>query len=180
MISTLRRSPVEPLGVMLEVVHSICPWIAEHSEFLLTRFEVGRDGKLKGKSAEVQGMMFPEGLLRKRKQAGGPPWNTDVHVGGKSPLGDRGGVCFAKAVRRKSQGERDDPDMDGEKLKGEVVVVNRDDKETLGSEEHVPVPKRRVHITRENLDDFEFNARCIGFMSLFRRDGTTGTHRGPK
>ena len=85
-----------------------------------------------------------------------------------------------EGVRRKSQGERDDPDMDGEKLKGEVVVVNRDGKERLGREEHVPVPKRRVHITRENLDNFGFTARCLGFMSLLRRDGTTGTHRGPK
>ena len=174
MISTLRRSPVEPVGVKLEAVHSICPWIAQHAGFLLTRFEVGRDGKLRGKSAEVQGMKFPEGMLRKRKQAGGPlgtltcMWEERVHLV-NSFVGDRGGVCLASGVRRKSQGERDDPDMDGEKLKGEVVVVNRDGKKRLGREEHVPVPKRRVHITRENLDEFGFTARCLGFMSWFRR-----------
>ena len=44
-------------GVKIDATHSIWPWIAEHAGFLLTRFEVGRDGKtayerLKGKSAK--------------------------------------------------------------------------------------------------------------------------------
>ena len=38
--------------------------------------------------------------------------------------------------------------MDGERLKGEVVMTDKDYKEKLEMEEHVPVPKR-VCIARE-------------------------------
>ena len=42
----------------------------------------------------------------------------------------------------------DDTMMDGRRLKGEVVLVDKDCKETV---EHVPVPKRE-HMTREELE----------------------------
>ena len=59
------------------VTHSSWPWIAVQAGFLLTRFEVGRDGKtayerLEGKSANVQGVSFAEGILAKKRGAGGP------------------------------------------------------------------------------------------------------------
>ena len=40
----------------------------------------------------------------------------------------------------------DDSEMDGEKLKGEAVMMDKDCKAKLEGEEHVPVPKR-AHIT---------------------------------
>ena len=61
----------------IDATHSIWPWIAEHAGFFLTSCEVGQDGRtayerLKGKSAKVQGTVFAEGILRKRKRAGRP------------------------------------------------------------------------------------------------------------
>ena len=80
MIRTIRSDIEGRWGVKIDATHSIWPWIAEHAGFLLTRFEVGRDGntayeRLKGKSAKVQGMAFAEGILWKRKRAGGPSGN---------------------------------------------------------------------------------------------------------
>ena len=43
----------------------------------------------------------------------------------------------------------DDPKMDGERLKSEVIVMEKEYKEKLEAEEHVPVPKR-VYTSREN------------------------------
>ena len=45
--------------------------INEQSGFLSQRFELGRDGitaseRLEGKSAQVQGLSFAQGILRKR------------------------------------------------------------------------------------------------------------------
>ena len=92
MIRTIRSDIEGRWGVKIDVTHSIWPWIAEHAGFLSTRFEVGRDGKtayerLKGKSAEVQGMAFAEGILWKRKRAGGPlgkltcMWEDGIYPG---------------------------------------------------------------------------------------------------
>ena len=57
MIRTIRSDIEGRWGVKIDATHSIWQWIAEHAGFLLTRFEVGRDGKtayerLKGKSAK--------------------------------------------------------------------------------------------------------------------------------
>ena len=57
--------------------------------------------------------------------------------------------------------------MDGERLKSEVIVMDKEYKEKLEAEEHVPVPKR-VYISRENLEEFGFTVRCPGCMSLLR------------
>ena len=174
-------------------------WICQ--KFLLTRFEVGRDGKtayerLKGKSAKVQGMAFAEGILWKRKRAGGPlgkltcMWEDGVDLGVKATtaeviVGNRNGVWLTRTVRRKPAKERwdrsnlemvvavpwrkneDDPKMDGERLKTEVIVMDKEYKEKLEAEEHVPIPKR-VYISRENLEEFGFTARCPGCVSLLR------------
>ena len=87
MIRTIRSDIEGRWTVKIDVTHSIWPWIAGHAGFSLTRFEVGRDGKtayerLKGKPAKVQGMAFAEGILSKRKRAGGPPQEIDVHEDG--------------------------------------------------------------------------------------------------
>ena len=88
MIRTLRSSLEEEWGLELEEVHSIWPWIATHAGFLLTRFEVGRDGKPRTKdSATVQDMMFAEGIWR------GPigkitcMWEDGIYLGAKATTG---------------------------------------------------------------------------------------------
>ena len=121
---------------------------------------------------------------------------VDVHVGGWHLLGcqsDDGGGHRGKSKRRlvdencseepaKERWDRsnlemvvavpwrkneDDPKMDGERLKSEVIVMDKEYKEKLEAEEHVPVPKR-VYISRENLEEFGFTARFPGCMSLLR------------
>ena len=121
---------------------------------------------------------------------------NDVHVGGLHLLGchsddggvivgNRSGVWLTRTVRREPAKERwdrsnlemvvavpwrkseDDPRTDGEHLKSEVIVMNEEYKEKFETEEHVPVPKR-VYISRENLEEFGFTARCPGCMSLLR------------
>ena len=57
--------------------------------------------------------------------------------------------------------------MDGGRLKSEVIVMNKEYKEKLEAEEHVPVP-RRVCTSRENLEEFGFTGRCHGCTSLLR------------
>ena len=80
-------------------------------------------------------------------------------------VGNRNGVWLTRTVRRKPAKERwdrsnlemivavpwrkneDDPKVDGECLKSEVIVMDKEYKEKLETEEHVPVPKR-VYISR--------------------------------
>ena len=146
----------------IDATHSIWPWIAEHAGFLLTRFEVGRDGKtayerLKGTSAEVQGMAFAEVIFWKRKRAGGLlgqltcMWEDGVYFGVKVTTAEvivrnRNGVWLRGTVRRKPAKERwdrrnlemvvaapwrkneDDPKMDGERPKSEVVTKDQEKK----------------------------------------------------
>ena len=62
-VRTFRSGIEEQWEVKIVVTHFVWLWIAEQAGFLLTRFEVGRDGKtayerLKGKSAKVQGLSF--------------------------------------------------------------------------------------------------------------------------
>ena len=62
-------------------VCSICPWIAEHAGFLLSRFEVGQDGKsahgrFEGKSANMQGMMFADKSVEQEGVQEGPLGKT--------------------------------------------------------------------------------------------------------
>ena len=54
-----------------------------------------------------------------------------------------------------------------ENVSSEVVVMDKEYREKLQAEEHVPVPKR-VYISRENLKELGFTARCPGCMSLLR------------
>ena len=117
-------------------------------------------------------------------------WEDGIYLGVKATtaeviVGNRNGVWLTRTVRRKPAKERwdrsnlemvvavpwrkneDDPKMDGERLKSEVIVMDKEYKEKLEAEEHVPVPKR-VYISRENLEEFGFTARCPGCMSLLR------------
>ena len=68
-------------------------------------------------------------------------------------------------MRFRGARNEDDVKMAGERPKGEVVMMDKDCKEKLEMEEHVPVPKR-VYKTREDLEVFKFTARCRGRVSL--------------
>ena len=103
-------------------------------------------------------MAFAEGILWKRKGAGGPlrkltcMWEDGVYLGEV--------IALTRTVRRKPAKERwdrsnletvvavpwrkngDDPKMDGECLKNEVVVMDKEYRENLEAEEHVPIRRR--------------------------------------
>ena len=103
--------------------------------------------------------------------------------GHQGRVGNRSGVWLTRAVRRETGRGRwdrsnlemivavlwrkneDDAKMDGERLKGEVVMMDNANKEKQEMEEHVPVLER-VCITREDLEVFGFAAKCHGCMSL--------------
>ena len=61
----------------------------------------------------------------------------------------------------------DDEKMDGERLEGEVVLMDKDFRDKLEMEEHVSVSKRAC-ISREDIETFGFTARCIGCLSIFK------------
>ena len=192
MIRTIRSDIEGRWGVKVDATHSIWPWIAEHAGFLLMRFELERDGKtacetLKGKSAKVHGMAWHSLKESFGRESERTAREADVHVGRRRKSSweietacgwrelfgnkttkerwDRSHLEMVVAVPlRKNE---DDPKMDGERLKSEVVVMDTEYRENLEAEEHVPVPKR-VSISREILEEFGFTARCPGGMSLLR------------
>ena len=110
--------------VKIHVTHPIWPWITVHAGFLLTRFEVGRDGKtayewLKGKSPKVQGIALAERILWKRKRAGELAREVAVHVGGQHQHGchsNHGGrsscrigvACGSRGLFERSQRDSDE------------------------------------------------------------------------
>ena len=122
MIRTMRSALEEKWGAKLDVAHPIWTWMAEYAGWLLTRCEVGRDGKtayerIKGKHARVQGMEFGEAVLWKRRRQGGPlgkltsMWEDGVFLGIKGStaeiiVGDKNGVWVTRTVRRKPIEER--------------------------------------------------------------------------
>jgi len=108
--------------VKLGIGHPVWSWMAEYAAFLLTRFEVGTDGRtayerMKGKKAKVQGMEFAEGILWKRRREGGPlgkltcMWEDGVYLGvkgstGEIIVGDKSGIWVTRTTRRKPESER--------------------------------------------------------------------------
>ena len=98
-VRTLRSALEWRWGVKLEVNHLVWPWLVEYASFLLTRFEVGKDGKTsyeraKGKTAKVQGMEFGEGAWWKKRREGGPlakltcMWQDGIYLGVKGSTGE--------------------------------------------------------------------------------------------
>ena len=71
----------------------------------------------------------------------------------------------------------DDPEMDGEKLKGEVVMMDKDYKGKLEREEHVPVPKR-LCITREKVGRIWIH--CAMSRNACRCSGERRDRRTPR
>ena len=101
-----KRSAMEESGrVKIDVTHSVWPWIAEQAGFLCdkARRRSRRQNGVQateGKSAKVQGMSFANGLLWKRRRAGGP-------LGKLTCMRDHGVNLSIKATT------------------GEVIMVNR-------------------------------------------------------
>ena len=114
--------------------------------------------RLKGKSAEVQVLSFANGMLWKRRRAAGPLGkltcmrDDGVYLGIKATTGEVfvvnwNGVWLARTFRRKTATERwertnleiivavlwrmneDDAQIDGERLKGEVGMMDKGYKE---------------------------------------------------
>ena len=205
MIRTMRSALEEKWGIKLDVVHPIWAWIAEYAGWLLTRCEVGRDGKtayerIKGKQARVQGMEFGEGVLWKRRRQGGPlgkltcMWDDGVFLGvkgstGETIVGDKSGVWVTRTVKRKPVEERwdrqnierivgvpwkknaDDKEADGEDLRAEVRIMDKEYQERIEEEPaSIPVPKR-VYIGREDLEKFGYTVNCRGCIAILKGTG---------
>ena len=72
--------------------------------------------------------------------------------------------------------DEDDPEMDGEKVEGEVVV--RDIQGEVGQRGAFSSTEQDLHVAREDLDDVGFTAQCFGGMSLHRGTAGEAAHRG--
>ena len=122
MVRTMRSALEEKWGVELPIEHPVWPWLVEYAAFLLTRGEVGKDGKTayersRGKEAKIQGFEFGEGVLWKRRREGGPlgkltcMWEDGVFLGvkgttGELMVGNKEGVWRTRSIRRKPIGDR--------------------------------------------------------------------------
>ena len=89
-IWTIRSSFEERWMVKIGNVHSICPWIAEHRVFLLSRFEIGHDGKygktaLEGKLAKSAGNDVRGGNLVEEKTCRRSARKDRLHGGRRAP-----------------------------------------------------------------------------------------------
>ena len=77
MIRTMRSALEDKWGVRVEVGHAVWSWLVEYAGWLITRCQVGRDGKtayerVKGKRAKIQGLEFGEGVFWKMGREGVP------------------------------------------------------------------------------------------------------------
>ena len=200
MVRTLRSAVEEKWGVKLEIENAIWPWMTEYASLLLTRMEVSTDGKTayersRGKVAKMPGLEFGEGVLWKRRREGGPlgkltcMWEDGIFLGikgstGEMIVGDEKGVWRTRTIRRKPVGDRWDrenlkyvggvPWSDGEGGHGdpktEVVIMDKEYRERVQTENHEPVP-RKVYITKGDFEEHGYTARCPGCISILR--GTT-------
>ena len=105
---------------------------------------------------------------------------------GEFIVGDQRGSRLTRTVRRKLERDRwnrdslsmvigvscrknnDDPKVDGESLKGGVVVMDRDYKENQKKKNTFQSQREVLHITREDLGLSGFTAKCPGRVSIPR------------
>ena len=203
MIRTLRSALEDRWGVKLEVDHVVWTWLVEYAGWLLTRGEVGKDGKtayerLKGKAAKMNGMEFGEGVMWKRRREGGPlgkltcMWDDGVYLGvkgstGEIIIGDEKGIWVTRTVRRKPEEERwqrenlkmvvgvpwkkneDDRNADGEEMKTEVIIMDKEYKERMveKGERHERVP-RRVYLQKDDFERWGYTSGCPGCISILK------------
>lgn len=105
---------------------------------------------------------------------------------GEIIIGDKKGVWVSRTVRRKPEEERwdresikmivdvpwrkndNDANADGENLRGQVRIMDKEYRERMvSSEPHMPVT-RRMHIKREDLENFGYTVMCPGCTSLLK------------
>ena len=183
-------------GIRIGARHMVLPWVIEYAAHLLNRFEVGHDGKTayercKGKQAKSMGIEFGEGVLWRRKPAGGAAgkltvlWNEGVYLGvkgrtGEFVVGDAKGVWKTRTIQRTPVGSRwtqknaelitgvpwntgeNDAKADGDKL--EVIKFDPQARDPGGVREQfgdIPIP-RRVKISKGDLATHGYTANCEG------------------
>ena len=139
-LRTMKMALEKRWGKSVPDNHPIVTWMVEYGAFLLSRFEVGKDGKTgyernKGKKAKVNGFEFGEGVMFKRKPIGkglgklSTMWEEGVYLGvralsGELIVGTAKGVWRTRTMHRKTVEERWDcfnADRVGEFL-GESVL----------------------------------------------------------
>ena len=147
-------------------------------------------------------MEFGEGVWWKRRREGGPlgkltsMWENGVFWGvkgttGEIIVGDERGVWATRTVRRKPEEERwqrenlerivgvpwrksEEEEGDGEGMRTDVRVMDKDYRERLeGEERAMPVP-RRVYISKADLDRWGYTVGCPGCVSIIRRTARQG------
>ncbi len=153
---SLRSALEERIDDKLEIGDAIWPWLVEWVGWMMSRAEVGKDGKTgyersKGRKARLPGMEFGEGVLWKRRREGGPlgklscMWDDGIYLGvkgttGEMIIGNKEGVWRTRTVRRKTMQERwtrenlnlvggvpwQIGEKEGEDLKSEVTVMDKE------------------------------------------------------
>ena len=154
--------------------------------------------RLKGKRARLQGMEFGEGILWKRRREGGPlgkltcMWEDGVYLGmkgstGEIIVGNERGVWVTRTTQRKPEEERwqrdnlkmivgvpwkkndEDPKADGENMKTEVTVMDKEYRERLDEERmgYEAVP-RRVYLQKGDFERHGYTKGCPGCVSILK------------
>ena len=111
LVRTWRSSLEAKWGLKQDVEHRIWPWLVEMVGWMMSRADVGADGKTdyercKGRRARLLGMEFGEAVLvekaaRRRTTRLGVKGTT-----GEIIVGDKKGVWRTRTVRRKTVEER--------------------------------------------------------------------------
>ena len=92
LVRTWRSSLEAKSGATLDVEHRIRPWLVEMVGWVMSRADVGADGKTgyercKERRARLLGMEFGEAVLWKRRREGGPlgklscMWEDGIYLG---------------------------------------------------------------------------------------------------
>ena len=146
----------------------------------------------RGRVARLPEVEFGEGVLWKRRREGGPlgkltcMWDDGIFLGvkgstGEMIIGNKKGAWRTRTLRRKVAGERwtrenleliggvpwkmtKEGTGDGEDLKTDVTIMDKDYRERMRVEEHEAVP-RKVYITREDVETYGYTVKCPGGIS---------------
>ena len=151
--------------------------------------------RCRGKEARIPGVDFGEGVLWKRRREGGPlgkltcMWEDGIYLGikgstGEIIVGNEKGVWRTRTTRRKTEGDRWDKENlkfiggvpwrmsqekggDGEDLKAEVTIMDKDYRERIQKDEHEAVP-RRMYIAKDDVEVHGYTQRCPGCVAILR------------
>ena len=114
-------------------------------------------------------------------------WEDGIYLGmkgttGEMIIGDKKGVWRTRTVRRKTLAERwtrDNLEMiggvpwkmdkaDGEDLKLEVTIMDKDYRERIREEAGRETVPRRMFIRKEDVEEHGYTVRCPGCVSILR------------